>query len=54
MDLAGVSWVLLPASLGAFSLASSKQSMLLRVITPADENNENRNTDFAESADSAD
>lgn len=45
MDLAGVSWVLLPASLGAYRLTASKQSMLLRVITPAEESDEDTDTD---------
>ena len=45
IDLVGVSWLLLPASLGAYRLTASKESMLLRVVTPADENNENRNAD---------
>jgi mannose-6-phosphate isomerase len=45
IDLTGVSWVLLPASLGAYRLTASKQSMLLRVVTPADENDENTDTD---------
>ena len=45
VDMTGVSWVLLPASLGAYRLTASKQSMLLRVITPADENDENTDTD---------
>lgn len=36
IDLTGVSWVLLPASLGAYRLTAGKESMLLRVITPSD------------------
>lgn len=54
MEIAGVSWVMLPASLGAYRLTASKQSMLLRVVTPADENDESRNTDFTEDTDYTD
>jgi mannose-6-phosphate isomerase len=34
LDLAGVSWVLLPASLGEFQITAEESAVLLRVVTP--------------------
>ena len=45
VDLAGVSWALLPASLGNYRIKALSSSLLLRVVTPGGENGENTDTD---------